>query len=96
MAGRDGKETDMANTKKSYVVGDRYDAFISRQIENGRFNNASEVVRAGLRLLQDYETRIQETRNLIAAGDEDIRNGRMTAYDDAADLLEDILKNADN
>ncbi len=86
----------MANTKKSYVVGDRYDAFISHQIENGRFNNASEVVRAGLRLLEDYETRIQETRNLIAAGDEDIRNGRTTTYDNVTDLLDDILKNADN
>jgi len=40
----------MPNTKKSYVVGERYEAFIARQIEQGRFNNASEVVRAGLRL----------------------------------------------
>ena len=47
----------MPSTKRSFIVGDRYDAFIAQQIEEGRFNNASEVVRAGLRMLEDYETR---------------------------------------
>ena len=48
----------MPNVKKSYVVGDRYETFIATQIETGRFNNASEVVRAGLRMLEDYESRL--------------------------------------
>ena len=42
----------MASTKHSYVVGERYEGFIEAQIASGRFNNASEVVRAGLRLLR--------------------------------------------
>ena len=44
----------MPNVEKSYVVGDRYEEFIAAQIETGRYNNASEVVRAGLRMLEDY------------------------------------------
>ncbi|WP_293859571.1 type II toxin-antitoxin system ParD family antitoxin [uncultured Alsobacter sp.] len=36
-------------------LGEHFDIFIARQIAEGRFQNASEVVRAGLRLLEDQE-----------------------------------------
>lgn len=82
----------MANARKSYVVGDRYDAFITQQIKAGRFNNASEVVRAGLRMLEDYETRLGQLREAIAAGDEDIAAGNVFEYATADDLTKDIVK----
>jgi antitoxin ParD1/3/4 len=37
------------------VLGSRYEEFVKRQLESGRYNNVSEVVRAGLRMLEDYE-----------------------------------------
>jgi antitoxin ParD1/3/4 len=39
----------------SVALSPHYEDFIKRQIESGRYNNASEVVRAGLRMLEDYE-----------------------------------------
>ncbi len=39
----------------SIALGDHYEQFIKDQLASGRYNNASEVVRAGLRLLEDYE-----------------------------------------
>ncbi len=84
----------MQNVKKSYVIGSRYEAFIASQIEKGRFNNASEVVRAGLRILEDYEARLQATRKLVDAGDADIEAGRVTEYANAGDLFDDIMKDA--
>lgn len=42
-------------------------SFIEGQVETGNFQNQSEVVRAGLRLLQeqDAESKLQQLRNLI-------------------------------
>ena len=84
----------MSNVKKSYVIGDRYESFIATQIEKGRFNNASEVVRAGLRILEDYETKLQATRRLVDTGDADIEAGRTTEYTSAGELFNDIIKDA--
>ncbi|TPN60783.1 type II toxin-antitoxin system ParD family antitoxin [Mesorhizobium sp. B1-1-1] len=39
----------------NYALNDHYERFIRKQLESGRYNNASEVVRAGLRMLQDFE-----------------------------------------
>lgn len=39
----------------SIALGDHYEKFIKQQLESGRYNNASEVVRAGLRMLEDFE-----------------------------------------
>ncbi len=39
----------------SYALNEHYEKFIKKQLESGRYNNASEVVRAGLRLLEDHE-----------------------------------------
>jgi len=80
----------MPNVKKSYVVGSRYEEFIAGQIESGRFNNASEVVRAGLRMLEDYEARVAELRVAIDAGDADIKAGNVFEYANAEELTKDI------
>lgn len=39
----------------SFALNEHYERFIKKQLESGRYNNASEVVRAGLRLLEDQE-----------------------------------------
>jgi antitoxin ParD1/3/4 len=43
-------------------LGQHFDEFIETQIEQGRFQNASEVVRAGLRLLQEHELEVRERK----------------------------------
>lgn len=53
----------------SITLGDHFDGFISQQITVGRFASASEVVRAGLRLLEDNEQKIAALRQLLEEGE---------------------------
>jgi len=39
----------------SYVIGDHFEGFIKQQIQQGRYASASEVIRDGLRVLEDQE-----------------------------------------
>ena len=39
----------------SFALNEHYERFIKKQLESGRYNNASEFGRAGLRLLEDQE-----------------------------------------
>jgi antitoxin ParD1/3/4 len=53
----------------SIVLGDHFEAFISRQIETGRYGSVSEVVRASLRLLEEYEQKLGALRQALVDGE---------------------------
>jgi len=52
----------------SVSLGNYFDSFIENNISKGRYNNANEVIRAGLRLLEDEENRIRVLNNAIQEG----------------------------
>ena len=51
------------------ALGPHYENFIQSTINSGRYNNASEVVRAALRRLEDDEARLAVLRSAIDDGD---------------------------
>lgn len=53
----------------SISLGAHFDGFIAHQIEGGRYSSTSEVVRAGLRLLENNENKLHALRNLLAEGE---------------------------
>jgi antitoxin ParD1/3/4 len=57
---------------RSFALGERFESFIDAKVQDGRYNNASEVVRDALRLLEDREAlrelRLAELRGLAEAG----------------------------
>lgn len=56
----------MKNTSVS--LGNYFDEFVSQQISAGRYKNVSEVIRAGLRLLENEESKAIALKNAIQQG----------------------------
>ncbi|PCI01842.1 MAG: type II toxin-antitoxin system ParD family antitoxin [Flavobacteriaceae bacterium] len=52
----------------SISLGNHFDFFVKQRIEEGRFKNVSEVIRAGLRLLEDEESKVVLLKNAIQEG----------------------------
>jgi len=52
----------------SISLGDHFEQFIARQVAEGRYGSASEVIRAGLRKLEDDNQKIETLRALIKEG----------------------------
>jgi antitoxin ParD1/3/4 len=53
----------------SLSLGDHFAEFIDEQIASGRFSSASEVVRAGLRLLEENEARLSALQAALVEGE---------------------------
>lgn len=54
----------------SITLGNHFDSFIAQLIETGRYNSVSEVIRAGLRMLEDNETKVKTLRSLLEEGEQ--------------------------
>ena len=53
----------------SVTLGDHFEEIIEKSIRSGRFSSASEVIRAGLRMVDEREQKIQLLREAIEAGE---------------------------
>ncbi len=60
------KKWKMKNT--SISLGNYFDQFVQTQVSAGRYKNVSEVIRAGLRLLENEESKAIALRNAIQEG----------------------------
>lgn len=73
----------------SVALGNHFETFIREQVQSGRFNNVSEVVRAGLRLLEEQEQRKQLELEALRA---EIAAGRASGVAKSADEVFDRLE----
>jgi len=62
----------------SISLGDHFADFVDRQVAGGRYGSASDVVRAGLRLLEEHEARLGALRVALIEGEE---SGPAEAFD---------------
>lgn len=53
----------------SVTLGEHFDEFVSEQIHQGRYQSVSEVIRSGLRRLEDEEIKRQQLRTRLEAAE---------------------------
>jgi antitoxin ParD1/3/4 len=77
---------------------DALDRFVAEKVASGSYQNASEVVRAGLRLLAAEEAlraeRIKRLNAEIQPAIDDIEAGRYTIYENARAMFDGVEKRA--
>jgi antitoxin ParD1/3/4 len=62
----------------SFSLGEHFNNFVESQVKEGRYSNASDVMRAALRLLEEREARLSALRAALVAGEE---SGASTPFD---------------
>lgn len=53
----------------SISLGEHFEQFIASQVQNGRYGSASEVVRQGLRMLEEHEQKVAALRQALIDGE---------------------------
>lgn len=54
----------------SISLGEHFADFLDAQVQTGRYGSASDVVRAGLRLLEEHEAKVKALQDALIAGEE--------------------------
>ena len=72
----------------SVTLGQHFDEFVSAQIIQGRFQTVSAVVRAGLRKLEEDESKLQALREKLKSGE----NSEIIENSDGKQLLANLRK----
>lgn len=54
----------------SVTIGDHFAGFISEQVQAGRYGSVSDVVRAGLRLLEAHEAKVKALQDALISGEQ--------------------------
>ncbi len=69
-------------------LGEVLESFVSKLVESGRYHSKSEVLREGVRLIQEREARLAALDASIARGLADADAGRVKPISEVFDRLE--------
>lgn len=70
----------------SFVLGDHFESFVTEQVKAGRYANATDVIRSGLRLLEEHEKKVANLRDVLIEGEDSGPDGPLD--------MEEIIRSA--
>lgn len=74
-------------------IGERWEEFVARVVQDGRYGSASEVVREGLRLVEEREAKLRALRETLDAA---IARGGAQTYEDVEAMIDDLAAQSRN
>ena len=81
---------------RNVVLTDRQTKFVEKMVTSGRYQNASEVMREGLRLVEQREAedaaKLKVLREAVQLGIDDIEAGRSIAFDSFEEMEDHLRK----
>ena len=69
-----------------------HEKFIQKQMASGRFNNVDDVINEAFQLLEERERRLEELRQKIAVGTEQIERGQVTDGEVVFERLQEKIR----
>ncbi len=72
----------------SVTLGEHLGEFVENKIRQGRFESTSEAVRAGLRLLEEHETKLDLLKRRLAIGEAQLDEGQGI---DGDEFMQDLI-----
>ena len=73
-------------------LGKPLEEFVASLVKEGRYNSKSEVLREGVRMVQEREARVADLQTAVAQGIADMEAGRVTPAEEVFEHLERELR----
>lgn len=78
----------------SVVLGDHFAGFVDEQVDSGRYGSASDVLRAGLRMLETHEQQLAWLRAKMAEAEAQVKAGHV--HEDSEQFWIDLDREVDD
>jgi antitoxin ParD1/3/4 len=62
------------------ILGDHFRSYVTKKVRSGRYSNTSEVIREGLRRMEDDDEKRDALRKRLALGEREIKQGKHSPY----------------
>jgi antitoxin ParD1/3/4 len=72
----------------SVNLGDQLEGFVDQLVKNGRYGSRSEVLREGIRLVQEREAKFAALDAALMRGVADADAGRVFEFDEVVEMLD--------
>lgn len=71
-------------------MGDHFKSYVTKKVRSGRYSNTSEVIREGLRRMEEDDERLEALKKRLKLGEREMKEGKHSTYS-----LQSIVKEID-
>lgn len=76
------------------ILGDHFRSYVTKKVRSGRYSNTSEVIREGLRRMEEDDEKLEALKNRLALGEREIKQGKHSTYS-LKSIVKEIEKRKD-